>query len=196
MAPVGDRLEHAALDVLEREQVGRAPQVQRQRALREAAEPALERADVRVVDVAVADAGDGVADDGAPQLVGHLGDGRDLGAAGGEQGDDLVLADLLAEQHAVEHLADRAVPAEPAGRGHERARARTGAPEYQAVLRRPICTTSAPVPASTAALICSGNTPPGSSRPRPSASLRSSTGKRSARVEPALRVERELGVDR
>ena len=61
MAPLGHRLEHAALDVLEREQVRRAPQVERQRALREAAEPALERADVRVVDVAVADVGDGVA---------------------------------------------------------------------------------------------------------------------------------------
>ena len=41
---------------------GRAPQVERQRALREPAEPALEGAHVGVVDVAVADPRDGVAD--------------------------------------------------------------------------------------------------------------------------------------
>ena len=45
-------------DVLEREQVGRAAQVERQGALGEAAEPALEGAHVGVVDVAVADVGD------------------------------------------------------------------------------------------------------------------------------------------
>ena len=64
--------------------------------LREAAEPALEGADVRVVDVAVADPGDLVADDAAAQLVGDLGDGADLAAAGREQVDELVLAGLLA----------------------------------------------------------------------------------------------------
>ena len=69
-----DRLDHAPLDLVEVEQVRVAAQVQRQRALRERAEPALERADVRVVDVAVADERDVVADDLAPQLVGDLGD--------------------------------------------------------------------------------------------------------------------------
>src|SRR5690606_36204140 len=52
------RLPGAPGDVVEGQQVGRAPQVQRQRALRGPAEPALERADVRVVDVSVADVGD------------------------------------------------------------------------------------------------------------------------------------------
>ena len=40
----------------------------------------------------------------APQLVGHLGHGPHLGATGREQGDDLVLADLLAEAHPGQHL--------------------------------------------------------------------------------------------
>ena len=159
---------------------GRAAEVERQRPLGEPAEPALEGAHVRVVDVAVADVGDGVADDRSAQLVGHLGDRRDLGAAGREQGGDLVLADLLAQQHAFEHLADRARASRPGRTPGTSVGGSTGAPEYQAVLRRPICTTSAPVPASTAAWIRSGNTAPGSSRPSPSASLRSSTGKRVA----------------
>ena len=119
MAPSATASTHPLLDVLEREQVGRAAQVERQRPLGEAAEPALEGADVRVVDVAVADVGDGVADDGPAQLVGHLGDGGHLGTPGREQRGDLVLADLLAEQHAFEHLAHRAVPAAPARRGDE-----------------------------------------------------------------------------
>ena len=63
-----------ALELVGPEQVRVAAQVERQRTLREGAEPALERADVRVVDVAVADEGDGVADDVAPELVGDLGD--------------------------------------------------------------------------------------------------------------------------
>ena len=75
-------------------------EVERQRTLRERAELALERADVRVVDVAVAHEGHDVADDLAPQLVGHLGDPRDLGPACAEQGDDLVEPDLLAGEHA------------------------------------------------------------------------------------------------
>ena len=57
-----DRLDDAPLDLVEVEEVRVAAQVERQRALGEGAEPALERADVRVVDVAVAHEGDGVAD--------------------------------------------------------------------------------------------------------------------------------------
>ena len=89
-------LDDASGDLVDLEQVGAAAQVERQRALREGAEPALESADVRVVDVPVGDEGDGVADGLAAELVGDLGDGDHLGAAGGEKGDDLVLADLLA----------------------------------------------------------------------------------------------------
>ena len=60
-APQRLGLRDAARDLLEVEEVGVAAQVQRERALRERAEPALERADVRVVDVAVRDPGDVVA---------------------------------------------------------------------------------------------------------------------------------------
>ena len=49
-----------------------------------------------------------VAGDAAPQVVGHLGHRRHLPAPGPEEGDDLVLAHLLAGHHAVEHLADAA----------------------------------------------------------------------------------------
>ncbi len=56
----------------------------------------------------------------------------------------------------------------------------TSAPEYQAVERRPIWTTSAPVPTLAAAWCRSGQTAPGSSRPSDSASDRSRTGKRVA----------------
>ena len=96
MAPGVLGLDHPSGDLVELEQVGRAPQVERQRALGEGAEPALEGADVGVVDVAVGHPGDVVADRLAPQLVGQLGHGPHLGTAGREQGDDLVLADLLA----------------------------------------------------------------------------------------------------
>ena len=101
-----DRLDHAALHLGEVEQVRVAAQVQRQRTLRERAEPALERADVRVVDVAVADERDVVADDVAPELVGDGGDLADLRTACAEQRDDLGLVDGLAGAHAVEHLGD------------------------------------------------------------------------------------------
>ena len=83
------RLGGALGDVVERQQVRRAAQVQRQRPLREAAELALERAHVGVVDVAVVHPRDGVADRLVAQFVGQLGDRRHLGAAGPEQRDDL-----------------------------------------------------------------------------------------------------------
>ena len=101
------RLHGALGDVVEGEQVRRPPQVERQRPLAEAAERAPERAHVGVVDVAVDDVGDRVADGLAAQVVGHLGHRGDLGTAGPEQGDDLRLPDLLAGPDPVEHLADR-----------------------------------------------------------------------------------------
>ena len=53
-----------------------------------------------------------------PQLVGHLGDGGHLGAPGGEQGDDLVLADLVAGPNPLEDGGDRARwPTAGPGRG-------------------------------------------------------------------------------
>ena len=59
---LGLGLDHPAGDLVQPEQVRRAAQVERQRALGEGAEPALEGAHVGVVDVAVGDPGDGVAD--------------------------------------------------------------------------------------------------------------------------------------
>ena len=186
------RLHGALGDVVEGEQVRRPPQVERQRPLAEAAERAPERAHVGVVDVAVDDVGDRVADGLAAQVVGHLGHRGDLGTAGPEQGDDLRLPDLLAGPDAVEHLADRAAcPIRLRSRLVSATRRRrridgsrrggwVSAPEYQAVERRPICTTSAPVPTLAAAWCRSGQVAPGSSRPRPSASERSCTGKRTA----------------
>ena len=111
-----DRLDHPALDLVDAEQVGIAPQVQRQRPLGEGAEAALEGADVRVVDVAVGDPGDDVAHLVAPELVGHLGDGRHLGAPGPEQGHDLGDVDGLAHEHAGQHLAHGAAGG---GRGRQ-----------------------------------------------------------------------------
>ncbi len=115
-----DRFDHSALQLVETEQVGVAAQVERQRPLRERAELALERADVRVVDVAVADERDGVADCFRAQAVGDVRDAGEVGTARAEQRDDLLDVDLFTGQHAVEHLADRgARPRRPA-RGKRR----------------------------------------------------------------------------
>ena len=78
---------------------------------------------------------------------------------------------------AVEHLAHRAVGTRGTRPRDERRR-RPSAPEYHAVERRPTRTTSAPVPTSDASSNRCGSKAPGSSRPSPSASDRSSTGKR------------------
>ena len=67
-----------------------------------------------------------VADGLAAQLVGQLGHGADLAAAGAEQRDDLVVADLLAGGDAVEHLGDRPPWAED-GRRDQRGRVDVGA---------------------------------------------------------------------
>ena len=129
---LGLRLGHPPGDLVELEQVGGAAQVQRQRALGERAEAALERAHVGVVDVAVADVGDGVAHRPAAQVVGHLGHHAHLGAPGAEEADDLGRAHLVAQGHPRQHLGHRATapggtvrrgPVEQVGRGHLSARA-------------------------------------------------------------------------
>ena len=94
-------------DLVVGEQVGLAAQVQRQRALGESAERALERAHVGVVDVAVAHEGDVVADDLLTQPVGELRDRHDLRPPCLEQRDELVDSRLLAELDAGQHLGDR-----------------------------------------------------------------------------------------
>ena len=122
---------HAARDLVELEQVRRAAQVERQRALGEGAELALERAHVRVVDVAVRHPGDLVAHDALAQLVGDGGDRGDVGAAGAEQRDDLVLADFLAFEHAGEHFGDRAAGVRRAGKQVRRFGVAAGAPRVE-----------------------------------------------------------------
>ena len=74
-----------------------------------------------------------VADDAPAQVVGDLGHGADLAAPGREQGDDLVLAGLLAGGDAVEHLAHRG-PGACGSRVGERASA--GSTDGAAVPRR------------------------------------------------------------
>ena len=61
MAPAASASRTRSVISLELEQVGRPPEVERERALGEGAEPALEGADVGVVDVAVGHEGDLVA---------------------------------------------------------------------------------------------------------------------------------------
>src|SRR6266511_3386143 len=100
----GVGLDHPVGDLVQAEQVGGAAEVEAERSLGEGAEAAAEGAHVGVVDVAVADEGDDVADRLAAELVGDLGDRPDLRPAGGEQGDDLVLAELLPLGHPGEHL--------------------------------------------------------------------------------------------
>ncbi len=113
---LGLGLGDAPRDLVELQQVGGAPQVQRQRALGERAEAALERAHVRVVDVAVAHERHRVAHRLAPQVVGDLGHQVYLGSPGGEQVDDLRRAHLLAEGHPSQDLGHRAAPAGPVRR--------------------------------------------------------------------------------
>ena len=57
-----------------------------------------------------------------PQSVGRLDDLGELGAAGREQRDDLVLADLLAGAHAGQHLGHRPPDDRAGTAGHERRR--------------------------------------------------------------------------
>ena len=176
---------------------GRAAQVERQRALGEPAEPALEGADVRVVDVAVVDAGDGVADGLAAQLVGDLGHGGDLGAAGREQGDDLVVADLLAEQHAGEHLGHRAAGA----RSRPRARSAGGVDRCPGVPRGGAAADVDDLGAVVDLLGAGRRDALGEHRAGVVAAEALGVGavedrEAQAGVEPALGVERELGVDR
>ncbi len=182
MAPRASASAHPVGDLAQVQQVGAAPQVERQRALGEGAELALEGADVGVVDVAVGDVGDLVAHGLQPQAVGHRGHGPDLGAPGAEQGDDLVLA----------HRPRRPSPRPARHPPRYRSRPRSPPVESRGARRRgPRTGMSVPRRAG-------GDTSPpehqGWSRPRPSASEASSTGKRMESVEPPVGIEGERGV--
>ena len=102
------RLGSALGNVIERQQIRRAAQVQRQRPLREAAELALKRAHVGVVDIAIMNPRDCIAHGFATKLVGQLCDSNNLGTTSPKQRDDLVEPNLLSGAHALQHLANRA----------------------------------------------------------------------------------------
>ena len=89
------RLAHPPDDLVLGDEVGRASEVLGELALRERAEPTAEVADVRVLDVPRDDVRDLVAAGLAPQRVGRREDALPLGTAGGEEADELLLAQLL-----------------------------------------------------------------------------------------------------
>ena len=164
--PALSRLDGPLGDVVEGEQVRRAPQVQRQRPLGEPAERALEGAHVGVVDVAVHHVGDGVADHVAPDLVGCRRDRGHLGATGAEQGDDLRLADLLPGRDTLEDLGDGPLDPSPglvtvaARPPRPTVGGRVGGPRRRSTRRSSggrSGSTSAPVPTLAAAWCRSGH---------------------------------------
>ena len=75
----GDRFFDSPLDLVEAEQVRCAPQIERERTLREGAELALEGAHVRVINVSILYESNRVADDLAPQVVGRFGASQTIG---------------------------------------------------------------------------------------------------------------------
>ena len=96
----------AAHDLVERDEVRRSAQVRGELALRERAEAAAEVADVRVVDVARDNVGDGVPGDLTPKGIGGSGDRAEVGPAGPEQLSCVVLVELDAVAHLRERLDD------------------------------------------------------------------------------------------
>ena len=170
-------LADAAGDLVEREEVRRAPQVERQRALREAAEPALERAHVGVVDVAVA-----TNVTTSPTVVRRSSSATSATAAtsGPRAPNSVTISSSPTSWPASSRRrAPRATAPRAAGpRRHQELRRRrrrrstrrsSGGRSARPRRRRR---------RSRRPGDCSGQTAPGSSRPRPSASERSSTGKR------------------
>ena len=101
--------DHPLDDLLQGEQIGLAPEVERERAFGEAAEPAPVGADVGVVDVPVPDEGHHVAHRGPAQTVGRLAHRGDLQAPGTEEGEQLLFSRFLAQGDTIEDFADGAV---------------------------------------------------------------------------------------
>ena len=108
-------------NLVQGQEVGGAPEVERQRPFREAAEPTLVGAHICVVDIPVGHPGDLVSDGPTAKLVSHLGNGGYLGSAGPEEGQQLLVPGLLPVQDSVEDLADptpgRAFCGDKDGRG-------------------------------------------------------------------------------
>ena len=147
--------------------VGRAAQLLAELALGEGAEPAAVGADVGVVDVAVDDVADGVAADALAQARRPRRRPRRPRRRAPKTADDLVFAEPLSA------LA-------------------------RAMMRsRRIDATRRPAPAMLAARhAMSQSRRPGSPRAKPSASMRRSTARGKAGVEPARRLAHILRIDR
>src|SRR5919106_6737379 len=120
------RLARAAHDLLERDEVGRAAEVGGELALGEGAEAAAEVTDVRVVDVARDDVGDGVAADLAAQVVGGAENGPQVGSARLEELRHLVLVERLLA-HLGEDRRQLRIHAGPSTVRYSRRRGRHGA---------------------------------------------------------------------
>ncbi|CAB4885028.1 unannotated protein [freshwater metagenome] len=120
--PEVPRLPHTLGDILKREQIGLAAEIERHRPLGEAAELALERADVRVVDVPVVNPRDRVSDHLATQLVRELRDCHHLRPASTEQGREFLDTGLLSGAHSGEHLGNNTL--QRRGRVHQQRRRR------------------------------------------------------------------------
>ncbi len=184
-------------DVVQGEQVGRAPQVERQRALGEAAELALERADVGVVDVAVADPGDRVADEA--RGAGRRRPRRRPPTSRPRAANRATISSSPgAWPAAIPSSTSRMRPRAPARRacGTSVGGSTDGPAVPGGVAPADLHDLGAACRSSMASLIRSGKNAPGSSRPMPSASDRSFTGEVEGGVDPAGRVGDEVGVDR
>ena len=96
--PALPRLAHPPDDLLLGNEIRRAAQVRRELALRERAESAAEVADVRVLDVARDDVGDLVAAHLAAQCVRRREDPLALPAPRGEEPNELLLPELVADE--------------------------------------------------------------------------------------------------
>ena len=100
---------HALGNVVKRQQIWRATQVEAERALGKPAELAFERAHVGVVDVAVVHPSDVVAHSGAAQFVGGKGNSPHFGPASAEQRNNFLFAEFIAKFNTAQYFAHWAV---------------------------------------------------------------------------------------
>ncbi|CAB5031382.1 unannotated protein [freshwater metagenome] len=91
-------------NVVEREQIRGATQVEAEWAFRKTTELALERAYVGVVDVAVVHPGDGVANSALAQVVGKFGNGVHFAPASAEQCNNLLLVGEVSGFNAIKNF--------------------------------------------------------------------------------------------
>ena len=99
-------LARAIGDVVEREQIRGAAQVEREWAFREPAKLALKCAHVGVVDVAVVHPRDGIAHNLFAQVVSHFCNSAHFFAASTKECDDLGFVDALSESDSLQDLSN------------------------------------------------------------------------------------------